>query len=192
MWRDFKFRKMDLRAGNIQVRLARKDDANLISGYFVKNRAFLKQWEPKREEEFFTESGWKQKLIKLTELHLIGLGFYCLIIDLPSGKMLGTVSFSNLVRFPLHSCNVGYSLDENAQGQGTMRTALKLACDWMFKEQNLHRISASYMPRNDKSATVLQSNGFEPVGFAKDYLLINGKWEDHNLTALINSDWQDK
>ena len=44
------------------------------------------------------------------------------------------------------------------------------------------------MPKNKKSKAVLKSSGFEDVGFAKDYLLINGKWEDHNLTALINID----
>lgn len=191
MWRDYKIHQMDLRNGDIQLRLARKDDAALISGYFLKNRQFLKPWEPKREEAFFTEQGWKKKLIKLCELHALNLGFYCLIIDLKTGEMLGTVSFSNLVRFPLHSCNVGYSLDENAQGRGVMRQALKMACDWMFRVQNLHRISASYMPHNLKSEAVLFANGFEPVGYAKDYLLIDGRWQDHKLTSLINSEWQD-
>jgi ribosomal-protein-alanine N-acetyltransferase len=106
--------------------------------------------------------------------------------------MLGTISFSNLTRFPVHSCSVGYSLDEDMQGKGIMNQALNLACGWMFKVQNMHRISASYMPMNLKSAAVLKSKGFEKVGFAKDYLLINGKWEDHHLTALLNTEWREK
>lgn len=191
MWRDFKFHSMNLRNGDVQVRLAKKEDSKLISDYFTRNREYLKPWEPVREEAFFTEQGWKKKLIKLTELHALNLGFYCLIIDLPSGKMLGTVSFSNVVRFPLHSCNVGYSLDKEAQGRGTMRKALKLACEWMFSEQNMHRISASYMPHNSRSESVLMANGFHSVGYAKEYLLIDGKWQDHKLTALINPNWQE-
>lgn len=192
MWREFKFHRLDERDGELQVRLAAKDDAKLISRYFQKNRDYLKRWEPVREEAFYTELGWKKKLIKLNELHLLELGFYCLIIHRDSGDMLGTISFSNLTRFPLHACSVGYSLDESVQGQGIMRRALSIACDWMFKVQNMHCINASYMPENHKSASVLKSKGFKQVGFAKDYLLIDGKWEDHYLTSLINTEWREK
>lgn len=192
MWKEFKFHRLDERDGDLQVRLATKDDAKLISNYFCKNKEYLRRWEPVREDAFFTELGWKKKLIKLNELHLLELGFYCLIINRVTGDMLGTISFSNLTRFPLHSCSVGYSLDENAQGNGIMRKALGLACDWMFKVQNMHCINASYMPENNKSASVLNARGFEQIGFAKDYLLIDGKWEDHYLTALINTEWREK
>jgi len=27
-------------------------------------------------------------------------------------------------------------------------------------------------------------------GYARDYLLINGKWEDHILTSLVNPHWK--
>ncbi|MDG3088191.1 ribosomal protein S5-alanine N-acetyltransferase [Vibrio hannami] len=192
MWRDIKVNRMHEEFDGVVVRLAEKDDAKRISEYFIKNREYLAPWEPHREEDFYTQYGWAKKLIKLCELHLLGIGFYCLILDKESGNMLGTISFSNITRFPLHGCFVGYSLDQHAQGKGIMRKALKRACNWMFKTQNMHRISASYMPSNQKSAAVLASVGFEEEGFAKDYLLIKGKWEDHKLTSLINSKWLEK
>ncbi|WED20556.1 GNAT family N-acetyltransferase [Vibrio sp. JC009] len=192
MWRDLELNRLNIIADDIQIRFATTEDAKLVSHYFIKNREFLKPWEPDREDGFYTEEGWRKKLIKLNELHLMSLGFYCLIIEVGSGRMLGTISFSNIVRFPLHGCNVGYSLDENAQGRGIMRRALKLACNWMFEKQNMHRISASYMPRNLKSESVLRTVGFQQEGYAKDYLHINGQWEDHKLTALVNPGWQDK
>lgn len=192
MWREFKFHRLDERSDELQVRLATKDDAKLISDYFSKNREYLRQWEPTREEAFFSEAGWTKKLIKLNELHLLELGFYCLIINRISGEMLGTISFSNITRFPLHACSVGYSLDEDVQGKGIMRRALELACTWMFKVQNIHKINASYMPKNEKSAAVLKAQGFEKFGYAKDYLLIDGEWQDHHLTVLINSEWREK
>jgi ribosomal-protein-alanine N-acetyltransferase len=176
---------------DIVLRTAEPTDGYLISEYFIANRQHLKEWEPKREEGFFTLSGWTQKLIKLNELHRMGLGYYLLIIDKESNEMLGTVSFSNISRFPFHACNVGYSLAANAQGRGAMTRALKLAVNYMFKVQNIHRVMASYMPRNHRSEAVLERVGFTKDGFAKDYLLINGKWEDHNLTSLINPNWKD-
>ncbi len=35
------------------------------------------------------------------------------------------------------------------------------------------------MPRNTASLRVLEKNGYTPEGLAKEYLYINGVWEDH-------------
>ncbi|MBY7825281.1 ribosomal protein S5-alanine N-acetyltransferase [Vibrio fluvialis] len=177
--------------GEIILRTAEFDDAARISNYFTVNRDYLKPWEPKREEAFFSELGWQQRLIKLSELHKMSLGFYLLIIDADSDEMLGTISFSNISRFPFYACNVGYSLAEQAQGKQIMTRALKMACDYMFNEQNLHRVMASYMPHNKRSEAVLQRLGFVHEGQAKDYLLIDGQWQEHNLTSLVNPNWKE-
>ncbi|MFB1055809.1 ribosomal protein S5-alanine N-acetyltransferase [Vibrio diabolicus] len=176
--------------GDLLLRTAEIGDADMIAEYFQANREYLKPFEPKREEAFFSVNGWLQKLIKLNKLHRMGLGYYCLLVRASSGEMLGTISFSNLSRFPFYSCNVGYSLAEKAQGHGYMRRGLTMACDYMFNVQKLHRIQAGYMPHNKRSEAVLEHVGFNREGYAKDYLLINGEWQDHVLTSLINPNWQ--
>ncbi|MEI8633361.1 ribosomal protein S5-alanine N-acetyltransferase [Vibrio sp. PP-XX7] len=176
----------------IVIRSARLDDAQMIAEYFRQNRAYLRPWEPHREEGFYQQAGWSQKLIKLKELHQLGLGYYLLILNLSGSEMLGTISFSQINRFPMYSCSVGYSLAQHVQGKGIMTRALKMACQYMFKVQNIHRICASYMPFNARSEAVLHRLGFKYEGMAKDYLLINGQWEDHNLTSLINPQWLDR
>ena len=35
-------------------------------------------------------------------------------------------------------------------------------------------------------SALLERLGFEREGFAREYLMINGRWEDHILTSLIN------
>lgn len=175
---------------DIVLRTAEPMDGKLISDYFIANREHLREWEPIREDSFFTETGWTQKLIKLNELHKMGLGYYLIITDRETGQMYGTISFSNISRFPFHACTVGYSLGKDVQGKGVMTRALRMAVNYMFSIQNLHRIMAGYMPRNKRSEAVLQRVGFQKEGFAKDYLLINGRWEDHNLTCLINENWK--
>ncbi|CAH8210523.1 (Ribosomal protein S5)-alanine N-acetyltransferase [Vibrio aestuarianus] len=175
---------------DIVLRTAQPGDADMIASYFNANRAHLRPWEPKREAAFFDVNGWSQKLIKLHELHKMQLGYYLLIIDKVNNEMIGTISFSNMSRFPFHACNLGYSLAEHAQGKGIMGRSLRMACNYMFNVQNMHRIMAGYMPSNKRSEAVLMKMGFQKEGYAKNYLLINGKWEDHNLTALINPDWR--
>ncbi|OEF03911.1 ribosomal protein S5-alanine N-acetyltransferase [Vibrio genomosp. F10] len=172
------------------LRTAEIDDAQRITDYFNRNRTHLKSWEPKREDAFFTYQGWSKKLIKLHELHSLGLGFYLIILSPDSQTVLGTVSFSNLSRFPCYTCTVGYSLDGQLQGKGIMTRALNRAINYMFTYQSMHRINAAYMPKNERSAAVLKNNGFEKEGFAKKYLLINGQWEDHILTSCINENWK--
>ena len=44
----------------------------------------------------------------------------------------------------------------------------------MFREQNLHRIQANYVPRNERSGGLLRRLGFVVEGYARDYLLLNG------------------
>jgi ribosomal-protein-alanine N-acetyltransferase len=71
-----------------------------------------------------------------------------------------------------------------------MTEALKPALRFMFMDMNLHRIGANYMPRNQRSGNLLRRLGFVVEGYARDYLLINGTWEDHILTSLTNPAWR--
>ncbi|MDA9555898.1 GNAT family N-acetyltransferase [Vibrio sp.] len=175
---------------DIIVRCAEVMDAQLIVDFYLENKAHLQHWEPKRETAFYTHSGWTQRLLGLLELQKRGMGFYIIILSKTTGTMLGSISISQLCRFPLHGCNIGYALDEHSQGQGIMSRSVKFVVDYLFTIHNLHRISAAYMPHNKKSESVLTKLGFEKEGFLKNYLLINDEWQDHILTSLINPNFQ--
>jgi ribosomal-protein-alanine N-acetyltransferase len=42
------------------------------------------------------------------------------------------------------------------------------------------------MLSNERSGKLLNKLGFSEGGLAKNYLKINGRWEDHVLTSLLN------
>jgi len=67
-----------------------------------------------------------------------------------------------------------------------MKQLCAYVISFAFKELGLNRVMANYMPKNIRSECLLRSLGFEREGFARKYLCINGKWEDHVLTSLIN------
>jgi len=69
-------------------------------------------------------------------------------------------------------------------------TLIHISTDYVFQDLNFHRVMAHYMPHNQRSGNVLKRLGFVVEGYARDYLLINGKWQDHILTSLINPNWQ--
>ena len=67
-----------------------------------------------------------------------------------------------------------------------MTEALSAAIPFVFETIGMHRIMANYMPANERSGALLRKLGFEVEGFARNYLYINGGWQDHILTALTN------
>ncbi|RLS12169.1 30S ribosomal protein S5 alanine N-acetyltransferase, partial [Acinetobacter baumannii] len=74
-------------------------------------------------------------------------------------------------------------------GQGLMFEALQPLIRYMQRQERMHRIMANYMPHNHRSGNLLARLGFEREGYAKDYLMIDGQWRDHVLTALTNKEW---
>ena len=52
----------------------------------------------------------------------------------------------------------------------------------------LHRIEAACIPTNIASVKLLEKTGFRREGYARQYLCINGIWQDHLLYAQLRSD----
>ena len=44
------------------------------------------------------------------------------------------------------------------------------------------------IPGNDASIRLLENTGFQREGFARQYLCINGIWQDHILFARLRDD----
>lgn len=175
---------------SVNVRLIGSGDEKMMAGFYNQNHQHLAPWDPIRGSEFYTAEGWKSRIKRLNDFHQMNTVFSFIIVDKEDTQVLGAINFTNISGFPIHACNLGYSLAETAQGKGIMTQALHVCIQWIFKQQNLHRIMAAYMPNNIRSEKVLDRLGFEFEGIAKDYLLINGQWETHRLMSLINSAWR--
>ncbi len=174
----------------IVLRMANNEDISLILDYFTENRIYLTPYYPTWQVNFFTEEYWQMQVeVNYQEFnHDNSLRLFIFPLDNPN-KIIGTLNFSNFVRGSAQYCHVGYSLAESEQGKGYMKEAMRGAIQYVFYELKMHRISASYMPHNQRSGKLLKSLGFMVEGYARDYLMINGKWEDHILTSLINQEW---
>lgn len=161
-------------------------EAGLMAAFRVANRAHLELWEPRRNPEFFTRPFWEIQVRIALRDYRQGNSCCLTIMNRAEDEILGICNFTNIIRGTFQSCHLGYALAEQEQGQGYMDEALVASIDYMFRIHGLHRIMANYLPRNDHSGALLKRLGFEIEGHAKRYLLINGKWEDHVLTSLIN------
>ncbi len=61
-------------------------------------------------------------------------------------------------------------------------------CRMAAEELGLHRIQAATLSNNIASRRVLEHCAFHEIGFAPQYLRINGRWQDHVLFQRILHD----
>lgn len=163
-------------------------DVQQVLDYYQRNRQFLQPWEPLRDAHFYTHEFWMTELAAREQRLTEGTGISFGVFHQHSNELIGFCNFSNIVRGVFQACHLGYALDQRFEGQGFMSEALALGIGYVFEQLHLHRVMANYMPANQRSAAVLARLGFVREGYASRYLKINGVWEDHILTALINPD----
>lgn len=187
------FRTPRFETERLVVRMAGEADAPAIVRYWTANRAFLAPWDPARPAEFFTEGFWRDQVRRNREELEMDRALRLFVFSRAAdGEVVGTVNFTEFVRGIFHACYLGYGLSAANEGMGLMREALRPAISHVFGAMRMHRIMANYIPHNRRSGNVLKSLGFAVEGYARDFLRINGRWEDHVLTALVNPEWRDE
>ncbi len=172
------------------IRLAQDEDVREIIRYYGENREHLQPFSPTYPPDFLGEATWLEQVrVRLPEF-AAGDGFrgFLFARDSPS-RIIGNLNITAVHRGAFQSCALGYNLAAGEQGEGYMTEAVRGAVAFAFETWKLHRVAASYMPRNTRSAAVLDRCGFKIEGHAPAYLMIGGRWEDHVLTAIINPSW---
>ncbi|UTH75766.1 GNAT family N-acetyltransferase [Chromobacterium sp. IIBBL 290-4] len=172
---------------------AQPDLAAAVLDYQRRNHAHLAPWNPSPGPLFYTEAYWAMQMRQAARSWSEGRSArFLLTPPTEPGRVIGTVSFSNIARGAFQACHLGYGIDRACEGRGLMREALEAAIRFAFDDLQLHRIQANYQPHNVRSAALLQRLGFVIEGQAKDYLFLDGAWRDHVLTSLHNPDFDSR
>lgn len=182
--------QLEARTERLSIRLARLEDAHSMRDYYERNRTHLAAWEPTREDSFYSLDFWQQSTEESFELAQQDLG-YRFVAEHPAQEgtdIVGVCNLSNVVRGVFQACNLGYSIDAQYEGQGLAGEMVAAVVGLAFDQLKLHRVMANYIPANERSGKLLTALGFEREGLARDYLFIDGRWQDHVLTAKVNPD----
>lgn len=175
----------------LSIRLPEVADVPRILAYYRDNLEHLRPVSPPFDADLFDEAAWREQVgLRLREFNHRE-SFRAFIFGRASGERIaGNINLTQVFRGAFQSAVLGYNLAEAEQGKGYMTEAVAAVVRFAFAEWSLHRVAANYMPRNERSAAVLKRCGFQIEGKAPRYLLINGRWEDHVLTAITNPDWK--
>jgi len=175
----------------LRLRVPTPEDATRYLAYVTDNREHFAPWDPERDASYYTVEHWRRQLDRVVAAWRAGTQL-SLVLEARDGstdRLLGHVTFSQIVRGPFQAATLGYALDHREVGRGLMAEALGAAIDFVFSELGLHRVQANYMPTNVRSGELLRRLGFVPEGYARDYLRLAGAWRDHVLTARTNPHW---
>jgi len=153
------------------------------------SRRFLAPWEPTWSADALTRAAYRQRLMHYANEWRGGQGYNFFLFRNGDGTLLGGIGLSQ-VRHGVAECgSLGYWMGEQFAHQGYMTEALGLMLDFAFGRLKLHRVEAACLPHNRASRAVLMKNGFREEGRAKEYLCIDGRWQDHVLFALLQEEW---
>jgi ribosomal-protein-alanine N-acetyltransferase len=98
--------------------------------------------------------------------------------------LFGVFTVSQIVRGAFQSAYLGYYGHARYANQGYMSAALEQVLDHVFGTLALHRIEANIQPANAPSVALARGAGFRLEGFSPRYLLIGGRWRDHERYAI--------
>ena len=168
---------IEIKGLRVTVRNFTPDDADKLLDYYEKNKNHLQQFEPQRDQNFYTYEA--QRNILLESYKQLMNGSSCDMGIYIKDKLIGKIKISSIVYGVFKSGILGYSIDKEYEGKGYMKETIKLVLKYAKEYLELHRIEASALVNNEKYKGVLLSCGFEEVGITNKYLFINGKWIDH-------------
>jgi ribosomal-protein-alanine N-acetyltransferase len=181
-----------LQQGATAIRPPQAADLPALVEARMRNRAFLAEWEPSREESFFTPAGQARELALDDAAWRTATGFPFAVLDAGAGdRLIGRVALANVVRGVWQNATLGYWISEDAGGRGHATAAVGLVLRFAFEVAGLHRVQPAIMPRNVRSRRVVEKCGFRHEGVALRYLRINDVWEDHDMYAMTLEDWRD-
>jgi [ribosomal protein S5]-alanine N-acetyltransferase len=174
-----------IKGESIYIRPFVVEDAASLLELQIENRRFFENFALERDKDFYTLDSQLGRIKRFDEDWKSDQA-YNLGIFHHDGTLIGTINLFQVLRGSLQSAFIGYFLDKKHNGKGYTTEAVKLIVDYAFSELKLHRIEAGAMTHNIGSIRVLEKSGFHKEGIAKKNVKINGKWEDHQVLAIVN------
>ena len=152
------------------------------------SRDFLTPWEPTWPADDLTRGSFRRRNKRYLEDQRSDLAYPFFIFRKSDGVLVGGLTLANVRRGCAQAGNLGYWMGAAYAGKGYMTGAVAAVLPFAFGTLRLHRVEAACIPANVASIRLLEKTGFRREGFARQYLCIDGVWQDHLLYARLKDD----
>src|SRR3954469_6784636 len=152
------------------------------------SRDFLTPWEPTWPTDDLTRASFRRRVKRYFEDQRGDLAYPFFIFRKPDNVLVGGLTLANIRRGCAQAGSLGYWMGAPHARQGHMTAAVTAMIPFAFGTLKLHRIEAACIPANVASVRLLERTGFKCECCARQYLCIDGAWQDHLLYARIKDD----
>jgi len=149
------------------------------------SRDFLVPWEPTWPVDDLTRAAFRRRIKRYAEDLRSDQGYAFLIVRGFDGPLVGGLTLANIRRGVAQAGSLGYWTGLPFVRHGYMTAAVRAVIPFAFATLRLHRLEAACIPSNTASTRLLEKTGFLREGYAREYLCINGIWQDHLLYARV-------
>lgn len=111
--------------------------------------------------------------------------FQFVIVKKSNNKIIGDLGVHFIDDY---QCELGCTITKDYHKKGFATESLNLVIDYLFNTLNKHRIITSIDPENISSIRLVERLGFRKEAHFKQSLLIDGKWIDDIVYALLKED----
>jgi [ribosomal protein S5]-alanine N-acetyltransferase len=150
-----------------------------------KSRDFLIPWEPTWPADDLSRGAFRRRIRRYAEDLRSDQGYAFVILRGSDGALVGGLTLANIRRGVAQAASLGYWMGLPFIRHGYMTAAVGAVIPFAFTTLRLHRLEAACIPTNTASIRLLEKTGFVREGYAREYLCINGMWQDHLLYARL-------
>jgi ribosomal-protein-alanine N-acetyltransferase len=173
-----------LNGDRVYMRPPERGDYEAWANLRASSRDFLAPWEPSWPPDALSRANFRARVARYAEDWRTDQAYNFFIFD-HDHTFVGGIGLSNLRRGVSETASLGYWVGEPFARQRYMTSALPTVIDFAFERLGLHRVEAACLPSNIPSRSLLARAGFQQEGYAREYLCIAGKWQDHLLFAIL-------
>lgn len=152
------------------------------------SRAFLAPWEPIWPVDDLTKLAFRRRIRRYQREIRNGTGYPFFVFSQDEETLLGGLTLAQIQRGVTQSGVLGYWMGAPHAGKGLMSAAVRAVLGFAFDNLHLNRVEAACLPHNNASIRLLEKVGFTREGYARKYLCIDGRWQDHFLYGLVRDD----
>lgn len=142
-------------------------------------------WEPHPDVHYT-----KEYLTYIGQRYRTGDFYDWAVVCKDDGHMIGTCGFTKF-DFASDSAEIGYVLSPQYHQKGYGTEAVRAVITFGFETLHLHRIEARFIKENIPSLKLMERVGLTLEGYARESLLLKGKYQTIGYCSMLCSDYED-
>jgi ribosomal-protein-serine acetyltransferase len=167
------------------LRLLEETDATELHALIEANRTQLARWLPWAAGQTFEDT---VGFLRRTQEQLgANDGFQASIVS--DDHIIGVIGY-HAVDWANRSTRIGYWLDEDHQGQGTMTQATRLLVDHALSVWQLNRVEIRAAVENRRSRAIPERLGFQEEGTRRQAERVGGRYLDSVAYSMLAAEWR--